>query len=294
MFDNVYLNSLVIILVVFLVIISTFFVYDLLIKKNKISKTWDIQMREYSLYIKYNFRTKKSVIENYQMIDQEAYDKLEEYVTTDDFHSSILDAKKSESGTFTYEVRHSNFDLHYTFIVKDVNTSSVVIKCEVIHQEKKDSIYLKTLDDLKMEHSMATSKHAGFFYINIKDFNSLNQRYGRVYGDYILEILRNRLNAVHKYKCSSAYVGGAQYAVYVNKKFSKRRAINFANHLVKALTKPIDDKYLMLDISVGIGVCIAEYEDLIISAIPTILVDKPKTLVGMGDTISSVSLLAGF
>ncbi len=39
---------------------------------------------------------------------------------------------------------------------------------------------------------------------------------------------------------------------------------------------------------------IAEYEDLIISAIPTILVDKPKTLVGMGDTISSVSLLAGF
>lgn len=39
---------------------------------------------------------------------------------------------------------------------------------------------------------------------------------------------------------------------------------------------------------------IAQYDDLIISAIPTILVDKPKTLVGMGDTISSVSLLSGF
>ncbi len=39
------------------------------------------------------------------------------------------------------------------------------------------------------------------------------------------------------------------------------------------------------------GLC--EYEGLQISAIPTILVDKPKTLVGMGDTISSVSLLAG-
>ena len=36
------------------------------------------------------------------------------------------------------------------------------------------------------------------------------------------------------------------------------------------------------------------YKDgYIVSAIPTILVDKPKTLVGMGDTISSVSLLAG-
>ena len=39
------------------------------------------------------------------------------------------------------------------------------------------------------------------------------------------------------------------------------------------------------------GLCC--YDDFIITAIPTILVDKPKTLVGMGDTISSISLLAG-
>ena len=39
------------------------------------------------------------------------------------------------------------------------------------------------------------------------------------------------------------------------------------------------------------GIC--DFDDFVISAIPTILIDKPKTLVGMGDTISSVSLLAG-
>ena len=39
------------------------------------------------------------------------------------------------------------------------------------------------------------------------------------------------------------------------------------------------------------GIC--EVDGYVVSAIPTILVDKPKTLVGMGDTISSVSLLAG-
>lgn len=39
------------------------------------------------------------------------------------------------------------------------------------------------------------------------------------------------------------------------------------------------------------GIC--EVEGVQVSAVPTILVDKPKTLVGMGDTISSVSLLAG-
>jgi len=40
------------------------------------------------------------------------------------------------------------------------------------------------------------------------------------------------------------------------------------------------------------GIC--EVDGYIVSAIPTILIDKPKTLVGMGDTISSVSLLAGW
>lgn len=39
------------------------------------------------------------------------------------------------------------------------------------------------------------------------------------------------------------------------------------------------------------GMC--EIEGFYVSVIPTILIDKPKTLVGMGDTISSVSLLAG-
>jgi ADP-dependent phosphofructokinase/glucokinase len=39
------------------------------------------------------------------------------------------------------------------------------------------------------------------------------------------------------------------------------------------------------------GMCVVGKN--IITAVPTILIDKPKTLVGMGDTISSVSLLAG-
>ncbi len=39
------------------------------------------------------------------------------------------------------------------------------------------------------------------------------------------------------------------------------------------------------------GLC--KVDGIYVSAVPTIIVEKPKTLVGMGDTISSVSLLAG-
>ena len=37
---------------------------------------------------------------------------------------------------------------------------------------------------------------------------------------------------------------------------------------------------------------LSQYAGFDIIAVPTILVEKPKTLVGMGDTISSVSLIA--
>lgn len=55
---------------------------------------------------------------------------------------------------------------------------------------------------------------------------------------------------------------------------------------LKSLAMHLDKKELL---DTGIAK-IGKYK---ISAIPTILIDKPKTLVGMGDTISSVSLLAG-
>lgn len=261
MFDHVYLNSLIIILVVFTITIGVIFVYEFLIKTNRLSKSWKISLREYSVYIKYNFKTKKYNIENIQDIEIESMEKLREYIETPEFHSQVLQAKKTDPGTFNYVVHHSNFEIQYVFAIKDSTSSTTIIKCDVLNQDKKDTIYLKTMDDLKMEHTMAKNKESAFFYINIKDFNALNQRYGRIYGDYILEILRNRLNSIHKYKCSSAYVGSAQYAVFVNKKFTKRKAIKFANHIVKVLTAPVDETYLMFDISVGIGVCLGEYEN---------------------------------
>lgn len=60
------------------------------------------------------------------------------------------------------------------------------------------------------------------------------------------------------------------------------RGINELSALSSMLNKPE-----LLDS----GIC--EVDGFKVSAVPTILIDKPKTLVGMGDTISSVSLLAG-
>lgn len=55
---------------------------------------------------------------------------------------------------------------------------------------------------------------------------------------------------------------------------------------LKALSEMLNQKQLLKT-----GIC--RVNGYSVSVIPTIIVDKPKTLVGMGDTISSVSLLAG-
>ena len=106
MFDHVYLNSLIIILVVFTITIGVIFVYEFLIKTNRLSKSWKISLREYSVYIKYNFKTKKYSIENIQYIEIESMEKLREYIETPEFHSQVLQAKKTEPGTFNYVVHH--------------------------------------------------------------------------------------------------------------------------------------------------------------------------------------------
>ena len=48
-------------------------------------------------------------------------------------------------------------------------------------------------------------------------------------------------------------------------------------------------EYLQNPELVQTGIC--EYEGCKVIAVPTIIIEKPLTLVGMGDTISSVSLI---
>lgn len=259
MFDDKYLNSIIILLGVFILMIIAAVVYTIIIKKRKNDK-YDFDLREYTLYLKYNLRTKKLTIENYQQEDLQTAQSIHEFCASESFHNDLLQAKKNNDSSFQYVLKLDGFEKQFTFTFKEKIGTNAIIKCDILNQEKSEDMYLKTIDDLRIQHSLSASKDAVFYYINIKDFNSLNQRYGRSYGDYILEIIRSRLNGIKKYKCSSAYVGAAQYALYVNKKLSKRKAINFANEIVKVLTKTIEEKYLILDVRVGIGVCMGNYE----------------------------------
>ena len=260
MFEVKYIYSILILLGVFVLMVASMFLYAYLTNKRKNEK-YNFDLREYTLYLKYNYRTKKITIENYQQEDLITAKAIYDFAMSDSFYEDLMIAKTNHDSSFNYVLKLEGYEKQFTFTYKETIGSNAIIKCDILNQEKLEDMYLKNMDDLRIEHSLAKDKNSVFYYINIKDFNSLNQRYGRSYGDYILEIVRSRLNSIRKYKCSSAYVGSAQYALYVNRKFSKRKAIRFANDIVKVLTKTIEEKYLTLDIGVGIGVCIGNYEN---------------------------------
>lgn len=84
---------------------------------------------------------------------------------------------------------------------------------------------------------------------------------------------------------SKAYNGELTEYSHISKTLGTAVADVGLNEL-KALSQMLNKPELL-----ETGLC--EVNGYFVSAVPTILVDKPKTLVGMGDTISSVSLLAG-
>ena len=81
MFDNVYLNSLVILLAVFIITGITIFVYNFLVEKNKLIKQWEINLREYSVYVKYNIKNKTYTIDCFQPMENEGINNLKEYLS---------------------------------------------------------------------------------------------------------------------------------------------------------------------------------------------------------------------
>ena len=61
MFDNKYLNSILILLGVFILMIITLIVYTIVVKRRKSGK-YAFDLREYTLYLKYNLKTRKVTI----------------------------------------------------------------------------------------------------------------------------------------------------------------------------------------------------------------------------------------
>ena len=89
MLDNKYLDSIIILLGVFILMIITAIIYTFVMKKRG-NSLYDFDLREYTLYLKYNMRTKKVVIENFQQENLAVAQVIYDFCQAENFHQEHI------------------------------------------------------------------------------------------------------------------------------------------------------------------------------------------------------------
>ena len=238
----------------------------LLVKNRNKSEKYVIQnlkQKKSTLYLKYDLKTREIIINNkYTYLNLDVSRYIANISKEDEFLENIKKIVK-DSSSYNRECQIEDKMFYFTFSYREKIDNYIIIKCDYDIEKITEQIKLKNIDDIKKIHDKFENKNAYLYYLNVKDFNSVNQRYGQRCGDYVLEIIKNRISKVEKNNVSCCYLGADQFIVYHNNKnANKKKAIKFIKDIVKKIDKPIDVGYINIDLTFGVGVCVGDYENL--------------------------------
>jgi len=260
---SIYLLCIFILIGVFISIMTLFLALYVRDGKRSDKNFYNnLTQRRASLYIKYDLTSEKIIINNYGDLNIDICKFIKNICEEKGFKSKIkeLMEKKEEKITFTEAKEDLVYTFNFFFIEKEENIA--IFKCDYDIEKVVSPVKMKTIEDLKFIHSESKRKSAAFYYLNVKDFNSINQRYSQTCGDFVLELLKKRLLKIEKNNLHSCYLGSDEFAIYYNKSINKKRAIKVIKNILKKITKTIDIGYINIDLVIGVGVCIGKYEDL--------------------------------
>ena len=238
-----------------------------LLTKNREKKEKNIienlQQKKSTLYIQYDLNTKDVVINNkYSYLNLNVSKYIVDLSKNEEFVEQLKKSWK-ESEVCHTETNIEDKTYYFTFAFRDKSEDKVVLRCDYNVEKIIEPITLKNIDDLKKSHDELENKNACLYYLNIKDFNAVNQRYGQKCGDYVLEVIKNRIVKAENKNVQCCYLGADQFAVYYNSKsVDKKRAMKLIKEIIRKLTKPVDVGYINLDLSFGVGVCVGDYDTL--------------------------------
>lgn len=231
-------------------------------KKSKRITMDNLKQKKSSLYIKYNLKSKNIVINNYTYLNLDISKSIVSVSEKEDFVNNVKRIVKNVDEKFEYKEQNQEFVFNLTFSFREKINDDIILRCDYDIERKTDAVELRAIDDIKLIHKNSKDKNAVFYYLNIKDFNSLNQRYGQECGDYILEIIKTRLLKMQKNNIHCSYIGSDQFAIYRNKCNNKKKALKFIKQVNKKLSKSIDIGYIDINLVFGIGLCVGKYRDL--------------------------------
>ena len=223
----------------------------------------NLQQKKSTLYIRYDTNTRDVVINNkYSYLNWNFSKYIVDLSRDDEFITNMKKCWEEQESYYT-ETNIEDKTYYFTFSFRDKRDDQIILRCDYNVEKIIEPVTLKGIDDIRKIHDDSENKNASLYYLNIKDFNVVNQRYGQKCGDYVLEVIKSRIAKVEKKNIQCCYLGADQFAVYYNNKsVNKKKAMKVIKEIKRKLTKPVDVGYINIDLSFGVGVCVGEYETL--------------------------------
>ncbi|MFN4190212.1 MAG: GGDEF domain-containing protein [Pseudothermotoga sp.] len=102
------------------------------------------------------------------------------------------------------------------------------------------------------------NKRVSLFFIDLKDFKQVNDKYGHVFGDQVLEIIASRIEKSVRSSDVVARFGGDEFVVLAYN-CTRHDSTNLAEKMAQSIEEPVE--YEGRTISVGVNIGIAVYPE---------------------------------
>ena len=182
-----------------------------LLVKNRAKKEKNVienlQQKKSTLYIRYDTNTRDVVINNkYSYLNWKVSKYIVDLSRDDEFIDNIKKCWKDQESYYT-DTNIEDKTYYFTFSFRDKSDDQIVLRCDYNVEKIIEPITLKSIDDIRKIHDDSENKNASLYYLNIKDFNVVNQRYGQKCGDYVLEVIKTYvLEAVEEFVSNKPFV----------------------------------------------------------------------------------------
>ena len=246
-----------------LVVLSIFYTFILIRNRNKSQKVAisNLKQKKSTLYVKYNIKTREIIINNYTYLNLDVSRHIISLIQKEEFLNIVKKMIKEEDYKYECDIQSENILCCFAFSFREKLEDVIILRCDYNVERIAEPISINSVDDLKAYHNKYDNKKACLYYLNIKDFNAINQRYGQKCGDYVLDVLKKRISKIDNSNLHSCYLGADQFAIYHNSRIiSKKNSIKLIKDINKKIARPIDVGYIDLDVNFGVGMCIGEYE----------------------------------
>lgn len=153
-----------------------------------------------------------------------------------------------------------NVCTHFIGIQQDITqqrANSEYIARQQTHDSLTGLINHHTFEDaLEVAFCIQHATHESLIvmYINLDDFQPLNQSLGHVIGDQLLSAVANRLRQVIQEEDAVSHFSGDEFAILLNKCHDLKQVAVMAEQILKSLSVPFDIEDHKIHISASIGI----------------------------------------